>query len=94
MTEKMPKKGKQNKTIEGHFLGEQVFSSILSDEEKQCIPSEEDIKVKAFASKTFKKNTQWSHAMEELKKDFENQVREVEEKLGREMKEMQKNHEK
>ena len=28
---------------------------------------------------------QLSQAMEELKKDFENQVREMEEKLGREM---------
>ena len=37
---------------------------------------------------------QWSQAMEELKKDFENQVREVEEKLGREMRAMQENHEK
>ena len=33
---------------------------------------------------------QWSQAMEELKKDFENQVREVEEKLGRGMRVMQK----
>ena len=32
--------------------------------------------------------------MEKLKKDSENQVREVEEKLGREMGAMQENHEK
>ena len=32
--------------------------------------------------------------MEELKNIFENQVREVEEKLGREMREMQEKHEK
>ena len=37
---------------------------------------------------------QQSQAIEELKKDFENQVREVEEKLGREMRVMQENHEK
>ena len=30
-------KGEKNKTIEGYFLGEQVFSSILSDEEEQSI---------------------------------------------------------
>ena len=36
----------------------------------------------------------WSQAMEELKKDFENQVREVEQKLGREMRVMQENCEK
>ena len=36
---------------------------------------------------------QWSQAMEELKKDFENQVREVEEKLEREMRAMEENHE-
>ena len=35
----------------------------------------------------------WAQAMEELKKNFENQVREVEEKLRREMKDMQSNHE-
>ena len=39
-------------------------------------------------------NTLWSQSLEELKKDFENQVRDMEEKLGREMREMQKNHEK
>ena len=32
--------------------------------------------------------------MEELKKDFENQVRDMDEKLGREMRAMQENHEK
>ena len=32
--------------------------------------------------------------MAQLKKDFENQVREVEEKLGREMRHMQEKHEK
>ena len=37
---------------------------------------------------------QWSQIMEDLRKDFENQVREVEEKLGREMRVMQENHEK
>ena len=35
----------------------------------------------------------WSQAMEELKNDFENQIREVEQKLGREMREIQDNHE-
>ena len=35
-----------------------------------------------------------SQAMEELKKNFENQVRAVEEKLGRELGLMQENHEK
>ena len=34
---------------------------------------------------------QWSQVKEELKKDFENQVREVEEKLEREMKVMPEN---
>ena len=52
----MPKKGEKSKTIEGYFLGEQAFSSILSDEEEQCIPSEEDLKVKTSASKTSKIN--------------------------------------
>ena len=37
-------------------------------------------------SEASKINMQWSQAMEELKKDFENQVRVVEEKLRREMK--------
>ena len=46
-----------------------------------CIPNIQDKYTKA-------------QAMEELKKDFENQVREVEEKLGREMREMQVRHEK
>ena len=45
----------KNKMIEGYFLGEQVFSSILSDEEEESIPSEEDIKVKASISKASKK---------------------------------------
>ena len=74
----MSQKGEKNKTTEGYFLGEKLFSSILSDEEDLSILSEEDIKVKAFACKTSKINTQWSQAMEELKKDFENQVGERE----------------
>ena len=90
----MPPKRNKNKTIEGYFLGDQVSSSILSDEEEQCLPSGKDIKVKAYAFRTSKINMQWSQATEELKKDFENQVREVEEKLGREMRVMQENHEK
>ena len=51
-------------------------------------------KSQGFYIQNLQKNMQWSQAMEELKKDFENQVREVEEKLGREMRAMQENHEK
>ena len=91
---KMPKIWKKNKTTEGYFLGEQISSPILLEEEEQCLPSGKDIKVKVSVSQTSKINIQWSQAMEELKKDFENQVREVEGKLGREMREMQENHEK
>ena len=83
-------KKEKNKTIEGYFLGEQVFPPFLSDEEEQCLPSGKDIEIKASVSQP----TQWAQAMEELKKDFENQVREVEEKLGREMREMKEKHEK
>ena len=90
----MPKKGEKNKTIEGYFLGEQISSPILSEEEEQGLLSGKDIKVKTSVSQTSKINIQWSQAMDELKKDFENQVKEVEEKLGREMREMQENHEK
>ena len=90
----MPKKGEKNKTIEGYFLGEQISSPILSEEEEQCLPSGKHIKVKASVSQTSKINIQWSQVMEELKKDFENKVREVKEKLGREMREMEENHEK
>ena len=82
-------KREKNKTIEGYFLGEKVFSPILSDEEEQYLPSGKDIEVTDSVSQTSKINIQWAQAMEELKKDFENQVREVEEKLGREMREMQ-----
>ena len=39
-------------------------------------------------------NIPWAQAMEELKKDSENQLREVEEKLGRQMRDMQTKHEK
>ena len=88
------KKREKNKAIEGYVLGKQVFSSILSNEEEQSIPLEEDFKVKASSSKTSKINLQWSQAMEELKRYFENQIREVEKKLGREMRVMQENHEK
>ncbi|XP_072473501.1 uncharacterized protein [Notamacropus eugenii] len=52
------------------------------------------MEVKVSVSQTYKINIQWSQAMEELKKDFENQVIEVEEKLEREMREMQEKHEK
>ena len=86
----MPRKGKKTKTIEGHFLGEQVSPPFLSDEEEQCSPSGKDTEVKASVSQP----TPWAQAMEELKKDFENQVREVKEKLGREMSDMQAKHEK
>ena len=85
----MPRKGGKNKTI-GYFLGEQVFPPFLSDEEEKCLPSGKDTEVKASVFQP----TQWAQAMEELKKDFENQVREVEEKLGRAMRDMQKKHEK
>ena len=73
---KMPRKGKKNKTI-GYFLGEQAFPPFLSDEEEQCLPSGKDIEVKASVFQTSKINIQWAQSMEELKKDFENQVREV-----------------
>ena len=66
----MPKKGNKIRTTEGYFLGEQVFSSILSDEEEQCLPSGKDIKVKASISQTYKINIQWSQDIEELKKGF------------------------
>ena len=89
----MPKKGEKNKTIEGYFLGEEISPPILSDEEEQFLSSGKDTKAKASAQ-TSKINIQWSQAMEELKKDFENQVREVEEKLGREMRQIQEKHEK
>ena len=85
----MPRKGGKNKTI-GYFLGEQVFPPFLSDKEEQCLPSGKDTEVKASVSQS----TQWAQVMEELKKDFENQVREVEEKLGRQMRDMQAKHEK
>ena len=49
------------------------------------MPTEEDLGVKTSASKTSKVDMRWSQAMQDLKKDFENQVGEVEEKLGREM---------
>ena len=91
---KMPRKGKINKTIEDYFLGEQISPPFLSDEKKQCLPSGKDIEIKASISQTSKINIQWAQAMEELKKEFENQVRQVEEKLGREMKEMKEKHEK
>ena len=91
---KMPRKGEKNKTIEGYFLGEQIFPPFLSDEEVQCLPSEKDTEVKASVSHTSKINIPWAQAMDELKRDFENQVREVEEKLGREMREMKEKHEK
>ncbi|XP_072487386.1 uncharacterized protein [Notamacropus eugenii] len=64
------------------------------DEEEQCLPSGKDTEVKASVSQTSRINIPWAQAMEELKKDFENQVREVEEKLGREMREMQEKHKK
>ena len=64
----MPKKGQKNKTTESYFLGEQISSPILSEEEEQCLPSGKDIKVKAFVSQTSKINIQWSQAMEEFKK--------------------------
>ncbi|XP_072479241.1 uncharacterized protein [Notamacropus eugenii] len=86
----MPRKGEKNKTIEGYFLGEQAFPPFLSDDEEQCLPSGKNAEVKASVSQP----TQWAQAMEELKKDFENQVRDVEEKLGREMRHMQAKHEK
>ena len=91
----MPRKrGKKNKTVEGYFLGEEVCPPFLSDEEEQCLPSGKDTEVKSSVSHTFRINIQWAQAMEELKKDFENQFREVEEKLGREMREMQEKREK
>ena len=91
----MPRKRKKkNKTIEGYFLGEQISPPFLSDEKEQCLPSGKDIEVKTSVSQTSKINIQWFQAMEEFRKDFGNQIREVEEKLGREMREMQENHEK
>ena len=51
----MHKKRGKNKTIEGYFLGEEVFSSILLDEDEKCILSVEDVKFKASAFKTSKK---------------------------------------
>ena len=54
----------------------------------------EENKVKAPPSKASKKNMNWSQVMEELKKDLENQVKEVEQNLGREMTVMQENYEK
>ena len=70
-----------------------TIESYFGDKEDQGIQTE-DNKVKAPTSKDSKKNMNWSQAMEELKKNFENQEREVEQKLGREMKVMQENHEK
>ncbi|XP_072455582.1 uncharacterized protein [Notamacropus eugenii] len=64
------------------------------DEEEQGLPRGKDKEVKASVSQTSRINIQWAQVMEELKKDFKNQVREVEEKLGREMREMQEKHEK
>ena len=75
-------------------MGNRLSPPILSDEEEQCLPSGKDIEVKASVSQTSKINIQWAQAMEGLKKDFENQVREVEEKLGREMREMKEKHDK
>ncbi|XP_072453534.1 uncharacterized protein [Notamacropus eugenii] len=86
----MPRKGKRNKTIEGYFLGEKTLPPFLSDEEEQCLPSGKDTEIKDSVSQP----TQWAQAMEELKKNFENQVREAEEKLGREMRGMKEKHEK
>ena len=87
---KMPRKGKKNKTIEGYFLGEQTIPPLLLDEEEQCLPSGKDTEVKASVSQTSRINIPWALAMEELKKNFETQVREVEEKLGREMRDERK----
>ena len=68
----MPKKGEKNKTM-GYFLGEQISSPIILEEEEQCLPSGKDTKVKASVSQTSKINIQWAQAMKELKKDSENQ---------------------
>ena len=72
----------------------QTLESFLGDKEDQNIQSEQVNKVKEPTSKASKKNMNWSQAMEELKKNLEKQVREVEEKLGREMRRMRENHEK
>ena len=64
MAGEMSTNWKKNQTIESYF----------GDKEDQSIQTEEN-KVKAPPSKASKKNMSWSQTMEELKRDFENQVR-------------------
>uniref|UniRef100_A0A4X2LHV5 L1 transposable element RRM domain-containing protein n=1 Tax=Vombatus ursinus TaxID=29139 RepID=A0A4X2LHV5_VOMUR len=59
----------------------QTILSYCGDKEDQNIQPEEDNKAKAPTSKDSKKNMNQSQALGELKRDFEKQVREVEEKL-------------
>ena len=86
----MPRKGKKTKTIEGYFLGEQVSPPLLSDEEEWCSPSEIDMDT------SVSQHIQWDQTWEKLQKsseNFENYVREVEEKLGRAIKDLQAKYE-
>ena len=70
----MSKNWKKNQTIESYF----------GDKEDQSMQTKGN-KVKAPPSKISKKNMNWSQAMEELKRNFENQVRGVEQTLEREI---------
>ena len=88
----MPRKGKKTKTIQGYFLGEQVSPPLPSDEEEWCSPSGEDTEVSASTSQP----TQWDQFWEKVLKspnNFQNYVREVEEKLGRAIKVLQVKYE-
>ena len=83
--ENAQKREKITKTIEGYFLGEQVSPPLLSDEEERCLPSGEDTEVSASTSQP----TQWDQFWEKVIKspnNFQNHVREVEEKLRRAIK--------
>ncbi|XP_036599975.1 sodium/potassium-transporting ATPase subunit beta-1-interacting protein 3 [Trichosurus vulpecula] len=69
-----------------------TLDSFFGDGEDRNIQPKEDSKVIEPTTKASRRNMSWPQTMEELEKDLEGQVGEVEEELGGEMRGMRENH--